>query len=493
MRRGPALGLGAALLLAGVAAPAATPASPGTSVALGAAASSGTSIALGAAASSGAAASFSRSSKAAPGLETAAWWNSFGDPLLDRLMTQAAQGSLTVRQAQARVRQARAGLGSAKAAQWPTASASASLTRSRDSANALTPGLPAATTTLYQAGFDASWELDFLGGKQKAASAALARYEASLDDLGSARLTLMGEVASNYMVLRGTQALLEITRQNLEVQRQTVQLTGERLRLGLTSSLDVAQAKAQLASTSAGLPALEASILQAIHRLGVLCGQDPTGLLGELAPRRDLPSARGAIAPGLPAELLARRPDLRSAERNLAATLADVGVAKADLYPKFDLTLGLGLQSLDSASFTSSSSRYGSIVPGLSLPIFNRGALKAAVAKKQALYEESLAAFQASYHTALEDVENALASYYSEVSQHRDLEEAALQSQEALALARERYRLGLTSFLDVLTAQASLQTSQGSLCQSETRVLTDLVALYKALGGGWAAPAVASS
>jgi len=209
--------------------------------------------------------------------------------------------------------------------------------------------------------------------------------------------------------------------------------------------------------------------------------------MAELSPAKALPSAQGVIATGLPAELLSRRPDLRKAERNLAAAMADVGVARADLYPKFDLTLGLGLQSLNSSSFGQASSRYWSIVPGLSLPIFNRGQVKAALAQKQAVYEEQVAAFRASYHSALEDVENALTNYYAEKGRHQSLEESLRHSQEALNLAQERYRQGLTSFLDVLTAQTALHTAQSSLSQSDARLLTDLVSLSKALGGGWKA------
>ncbi|WP_005033486.1 efflux transporter outer membrane subunit [Holophaga foetida] len=421
----------------------------------------------------------------AKGLESNAWWKAFGDPTLDTLLSRAIQGSLSIQQAQARVLQARATLGSAKADQWPAVNATASGTRSNTSDNAY--GYATPTTSLYQAGFDATWELDLFGGKRKAREAAQARLEASVEDLGDVILTLQGDVATNYIALRSNQALLEITRQNAESQRQTAEVTEERYRLGLTSYLDVAQAKAQLSTTSSEIPSLEASVKQSIHRLGILLGQEPTALAGELSQSSALPSAQGLIATGLPSELLSRRPDLRKAERNLAAAMADVGVAKADLYPKFDLTLGLGLQSLQASSFTKAASRYWSIVPGISLPIFNRGQVKAEVAQKQAVYEEKLAAFQASYHTALEDVENALTSYYAEKGRHQSLEDSLRHNQEALSLAQERYRRGLTSFLDVLTAQTSLHTAQSSLSQSKARLLTDMVALYKALGGGWKA------
>jgi len=249
----------------------------------------------------------------------------------------------------------------------------------------------------------------------------------------------------------------------------------------------VAQAKTEAASTRADIPTLQAGIKQSMHRLGILLGLEPTALERDLAPVQPLPSAHGVVSAGLPSELIARRPDLRRSERKLAAAMADIGVAKSDLYPKFDLTLGLGLESSQTSNFASVSSRYWSIVPGLSLPIFNRGKLKAAVADKQAVYEEQLAGFQASFHSALEDVENALANTYSEQERHRDLEEALRQDQDALTLAEERYRLGLTSFLDVLTTQQSLYAAQNSLSKSEAQMLTNLVTLYKALGGGWKA------
>jgi NodT family efflux transporter outer membrane factor (OMF) lipoprotein len=423
----------------------------------------------------------------ASGLESQAWWQSFGDATLDGLVRRATEGSLTLQQAQARILQARATLGSAKADQWPSVTASASMNRSDTSDNATSPSVATSATTLYQAGFDASWEVDLFGGKRKTKEAAQARYEASVEDLHAARLTLAGDVATNYIALRSNQALLEITRRNAETQRQTVTLTGERHRLGLISGLDVAQARAQLAATTAEIPSLEASIRQSIHRISLLLGQEPTALVEELSAAKPLPSAQGNLATGLPSELLERRPDLRSAERNLKAAMADIGAARAELYPRFDLTFGLGLQSTQTSTFASISSRYGSIIPGLSLPIFNRGALKANVAKKEAVYQEALAAFRASYHTALEDVENALSNYYAEKGRRQDLEESLAQSQQALALAQERYQRGLTSFLNVLTAQSSVQEAQRSLSQSEARVLTHLVSLHKALGGGWSA------
>ncbi|MBP1628663.1 MAG: putative multidrug efflux system, outer rane subunit (efflux pump component) (TolC family), partial [Holophagaceae bacterium] len=238
----------------------------------------------------------------APGLENAAWWKAFGDPTLDSLITRSVQGSLSVQQAQARILQARATLGSAKADQLPSVNGTASLTRGNTSDNAY--GYVTPTTSLYQAGFDASWELDLFGGKRKAREAAQARLEASVEDLGDVILSLQGDVATNYITLRSNQALLGIARQNAEAQRQTAEVTEERYRLGLTSYLDVAQAKAQLSGTTAEIPTLEAGVRQSIHRLGILLGLEPTALMGELSEARALPQAQGVIATGLPSELL---------------------------------------------------------------------------------------------------------------------------------------------------------------------------------------------
>lgn len=423
----------------------------------------------------------------AAGLDQAAWWKAFQDPVLDSLIDRAVTGSLDLRQAQARIVQARADLTTAAAALAPSVEGTASVTRAGTSRN-VTGGY-AGTYTQYQAGFDASWEIDLFGGLAKGREKAQAGYAASLEDLNATRLTLLGDVASGYIALRSAQAQLDIARRSAEAKNRNAELTGERWRRGLVSQLDAAQAQAQAAQARAGIPSQEASVQQAIHRLGTLLGQTPEALVDELTTARPLPECPTAGVTGLPSELLARRPDLRKKERDLAAAMADVGVAKADLYPSFDLTLGLGLESLGTGNFASRSSRYWSIVPGLSLPVFNRGKLKAAVTRKQAVYDEDLAAFQAAWHSALEDVENALSSCYAERARRRDLEQSLAQSRKAADLAQERYRRGLTTFLDVLSAQSTLYSAESDLSQSRADLLTHYVALCKALGGGWNIPA----
>jgi NodT family efflux transporter outer membrane factor (OMF) lipoprotein len=303
--------------------------------------------------------------------------------------------------------------------------------------------------------------------------------------LHAVTLTLLGDVASNYIALRVRQAQLQITRNNLAAQQDTVGLTKERYRLGLTSYLDVTQAEALRTATEANLPPLEAAIKASMHRIAILLAKEPAALDADLAPARPLPTVEGVLAPGLPAELLARRPDLRAAERQLAAASADIGVATSDLYPTFDLTLGLGLQANNSSTFAERASRYWSIVPGVVLPIYDGGRRRAVIQAKQAVYDELLARYRATYNSALEDVENALTAYYAERDRNRILTESVRVSEDALALALDRYRRGLTTFLDVLAAQRALYTAQNNLTESSGQLLTDLIALYKALGGGW--------
>ena len=378
------------------------------------------------------------------------------------------------------------------AAFLPSIEATGSVTRSggginTTASNSTSPSALATTAgTIFQAGFDASWEIDVFGGTRRSVEAARAKLEASVEDLRATLLTLLGDVAKNYADLRANQAGLSITRRNVEAQQQTVEVTRERFKLGLTSYLDVAQAEAQKAATESNLPTLEASIKQSIHRLGILLGKEPNALKAELSPVRPIPQPNGVMATGLPSDLLARRPDLRQVERQLAAASADIGVATAELYPKFDLTAGLGLQESSVSKFLKASSgRYWSLVPGVTWNLFDGGKARATVKNKRAVYEEKLAKYHASFLTALEEVENALAAYYAEQTKRRILAESVSANQEAVTLAHERYRKGLTNFLDVLTAENSLYTAQSNLSKSEANLLTDLISLYKALGGGW--------
>jgi NodT family efflux transporter outer membrane factor (OMF) lipoprotein len=426
-------------------------------------------------------------------LEEIAWWKAFADPVLNGLIEQAAKTNLDLEQARARIVQGRADVTKAGAAALPSINAIGSVTRSQGGASTITSGsssspesLATAAGTIFQAGFDASWEIDVFGGTRRSVEASRARLEASVEDLRATLLTLLGDVAKNYADLRANQAGLSITRRNVAAQQQTVEVTRERFRLGLTTYLDVAQAEAQKAATESNLPTLEAAIKQSIHRLGILLGKEPNALKAELSLVRPIPQPNGVMATGLPSDLLARRPDLRQVERQLVAASADIGVAAAELYPKFDLTAGLGLQESSVSKFLKASSgRYWSLVPGVTWNLFDGGKARATVKNKRAVYEEKLAKYRSSFLTALEEVENALAAYYAEQTKRRILAESVRANEEAMTLAKERYRRGLTSFLDVLTAENSFYTAQSNLSKSEANLLTDLISLYKALGGGW--------
>jgi multidrug efflux system outer membrane protein len=424
-------------------------------------------------------------------LDQTAWWKAFNDRLLERLISEAINNNLDIKQAQARIVQARAEAAQAGASLWPQVSAGGSVTRSDASQNAMgTTGAPVGSGTTsphtnYKAGFDASWELDVFGGTRRSIEASQARLDASREDLNATLLTLLGDVAVNYISLRASQEQLDITRRNIGAQRESEEVTRERNKLGLTSYLDVAQAQAQRTTTESGIPILETAIKQTIHRLGILLGKDPSALSSQLSPAGPLPESAGLTAAGLPSDLLQRRPDLLRAERSLAAASADIGVATAELYPKFDLTLGLGLESIGMGNFFDSKNRYWSIAPGFSQLIFNAGKSRAAIAGKKAAYDEAAAGYTQLFNKALEEVENALAAYYGEQERRRILMDSVRANKEAVELASDRYKRGLTSFVDVLITQRSLYNAQSSLSQANANLLTDMVALYKALGGGW--------
>lgn len=419
----------------------------------------------------------------APHLDQFAWWQAFNDPILNSLIDQADQSNLDLAQARARIVQARSSLTIAGAARLPELNTSGLLTRSDYGTNTL--GGSRGLSTVYLAGFDASWEIDVFGGLRRGVESAQATADASEEAFHATLLTLRGDLAKNYIELRSNQALLDITQQNVAAMQQTMEVTQARYRYGLNSYLDVAQAAAQKATTAADVPTLKAAIKLSIHRIAVLCGQEPNALNLLLAEPRPMPSYAGLVATGLPAELLSRRPDLRQAERKLAAASADIGVATAELYPKFDLTLGLGLQSYNASSFLERASRYWTIIPGISLPLFNAGKTTAQIESKRAAYDESLASYRATFNTALEEVENALASWYEEQARQQTLVEAVSASEQAVKLAEDSYRRGLTTYLSVLSAENSLFNAQRSHSQSQANLLTDLIALNKALGGGW--------
>lgn len=414
------------------------------------------------------------------------WWTLLGDQQLNSLIARTVAANKDLQVAEARIREARARRGITAAGAWPEVDLGGAYTRSRRSENSSSTSSSAVgAQDLFQAGFDAVWEMDIFGGVRRAVEAADAGIAAEEENRRDVLVSLLAEVARNYVELRGSQRRIVTARENIATQQQTLELTQGRFAAGLSSKLDVAQAEAQLATTTALIPSLERAVREAIHRLGVLAGLPPTALLAELTGESALLSQPAEIPVALPSELLRRRPDIRRAERELAAATAMVGVATAELFPRFSLTGLVGLQSNNLSDLATSGSRYWSIGPALSLPLFDGGRIRAGIDVQNALQEQALLAYEQTVLTAFEEVENALVAYDREQATRHSLEQAVNANQQAWTIADELYRTGLVDFLSVLESQRALYFSQDQLVQSDQRVFLDLVALFKALGGGW--------
>ena len=422
------------------------------------------------------------------------WWLVFKDPELSSLVERAIKANLDLQLAEARIHEARATTRIEAAPLWPEFDATSSFSRTLQSQNSAQIGSTSLSAVsvisnqpmnLYQQGFDASWEIDVFGGTRRSVESAQASFEASIYDRNDVLLTLLGEVASGYIDLRSYQKQLEVTENNLAAQTGTLKLTRARYEGGLASDLDVAQQEAQVASTASQIPTLETSCRQSIHGLGILLGEQPDALSEELSSPAPIPVAPPELPLGLPSELLRRRPDIRRDEKKLAATVANIGVATADLFPKFSLTGATQLQSISVSNLLSEGSLYWTFGPTVTWPIFQGGKIVANIDKANAQRDEALITYQQTILNALEEVENGIVAFSRERERDQYLLEEVSASQRALDLSTELYLGGLKNFLDVLDAQRTLLTSENDLATSQAAVSKDLVALDKALGGGW--------
>jgi multidrug efflux system outer membrane protein len=428
-----------------------------------------------------------------------AWWKTYNDPILNRLIVDAANSNLSLQQAETLIRDARALRKAAIAAGLPSLGSHANINRRRNNTSAAALSQTGTTSTtssgggfgignqiidIFQMGFDAQWELDFFGGVRRAIEAADATLEMQEENRRDVLVTMLGEVARNYIDLRANQRLVAITENNLRAQQDIVAMTQARQRAGLASSLEVAQAQSQAATTQAQVPVYATLVQQSIHALSVLLGREPGALAEYLQRGAPIPFAAAPAVAELPSELLQRRPDIRRAERQLAVSNAQVGIATAELYPKVNLAAFLGLQNINIASFTPVGKSW-SMAASLSLPIFNWGKLQANIKSKKAQYEQTLLAYQSTVLNAFQEVEDDLVAYVQEQQRRTALAEAVEANTLALELAKERYRKGLTAFLDVLVSQRALLETESELAGSDAKVSSNLVALYKALGGGW--------
>jgi multidrug efflux system outer membrane protein len=414
----------------------------------------------------------------------AQWWKQFGDPTLDALIRRAAAHNLDLRIAVARLAESRALLGGAKSQQWPTIDAGASYSRSREQQ----PGFSdqRSTVTAYQAGFDASWEIDVFGGVRRSVEAARADLGASEAALQDAQVSLFAEVARNYFALRGTQQRIAIARRNIANQRDTLQVIRARAEVGTASEQDVASASAQLSAVEAQLPLLDAQARAGEYRLAVLLGERPGELDVDLSPGAFRPI--DAMLPiGDVGDVLARRPDVRTAEREYAAATARIGVAKADFFPHLSLGGFLGFLAGRSNDFGNPSTRAWSIMPSITWHGLDVQRVRANLHASEARADAAQANYRRTVLEAIEDVDNAVTGYNQQHASVAKLIDQARASRRAADLARIRYKEGATGFLELLDAERVQLAAEDALAQGEAAIDTRAVALYKALGGGWQA------
>lgn len=413
--------------------------------------------------------------------QLAQWWTVFNDTHLTRLIRRAAAENLDLKQAAARLREARARRLLTEADQYLVLDVTGSATRSRGSENSGSGN----TRTLYAAGFDAGWEIDVFGGVRRSVEAAEADFMASQEDLRNVMVSLTAEVALNYIQLRTFQARLATAQMSINNQEEIYQLTQWRFNAGLTDKLDVHRARSSLESTRARIPSLRTSVEEAKNRLAVLIGAHPGKLHIDLGNIKPLAAVPLNVAVGIPADMLRQRPDVRRAEQELAAQTARIGVATADLYPKLSLNGSIGFNALSSGDLLSSDSRSSSFGPRIAWRIFDAGAVRRNIEVQSAKQEQALMAYESTVLSALEETENVLVAYAEEQQRRNSLVEAVRAAQQALELAEFKYQAGLVDFIALLDAQRSLLSYQDELSISDGTVSSNLIRLYKTLGGGW--------
>ncbi len=418
----------------------------------------------------------------------ASWWSTLDDPYLSNLIERAVKGNLDLKKAQARVREARAQRGVAMAGLFPTLDASGAATRNKSADNFSSNGSDDFRnnwTDLYNSGFDASWEIDIFGGVRRSVEAAQRDLEASREGLRDTLVSLVAETAQNYVDVRSYQRRIAVAESNFKAQKSTYDLVAWRHQAGLTDELAVQEARYNLENTRSQIPALKTGLEKAMNRIAVLLGEQPGAIHAYLELPLPIPSTSFEVAVGIPADVLRRRPDVRQAERQLAAQTARVGVATADLYPKLTLNGSIGLESLNSNNLFTSGSSSWSFGPRITWAIFRGGAIRQKIEVQSALQEQALAHYERTVLGALEDVENALTAYSEELKRREALKAAEEAARSAVEMAEHKYEAGLINFIVVLDAQRSLLSFQEQLAQSEGAIVANLVKLYKALGGGW--------
>jgi NodT family efflux transporter outer membrane factor (OMF) lipoprotein len=430
------------------------------------------------------------------------WWKQFGDAKLNELVDRARAGNLDLKIAALRVAQSRAQRTIATGERWPAVNASAGYQRRRESEYGVSTRLidilaqPGDTRDqiiealaepydVYEAGFDATWELDLWGRVRRAVESADANVSAGTEGFHDAELTIVAEVTRAYLELMGIRDQLRIARDDVASGTDELEITGFRVKGGLVSELDLSVQKAQVSTVRAQIPALEHQEAALQNALALLVGADPDALRSELAVHPSPPAAPRIVQAGVPSELARRRPDIRRAEAELHAATAEIGVAVADLYPRISLTGSFVQQSLDASDFAEWGARQWVVGPSISLPIFQGGRLRSVVELRELQQQEAAVNYQRTVLNAWHEIENALGAYAAEQRRNRELGEVVTASRDAYEIAHVRYQHGLVNYLVDLDAHRTLLQAERAYSESNTQIGVQLVALYKALGGGW--------
>jgi NodT family efflux transporter outer membrane factor (OMF) lipoprotein len=421
-----------------------------------------------------------------PDLQT--WWELFNDPVLNDLIAQAGQGNIDLKIATARIEEARYLRGIAKSGLFPQldATGTAQIQRFSEETVPVPPG-DDRVTGYYSLGLEAAWELDLWGRIRRSVQSGTAAMEASIEDYRDLLVVLYAEVAINYMELRTLQDRIQLAQQNAEIQRRTLQLTKDRKRFGLAPQLDVSQAELNLSRTESTIPTLRSDLAQTVHRLAVLTGQEPGALRELLREAKPIPSPPDQATVGLPADLLRQRPDLRRAERNLAAQTERIGGAKAEFYPTLYLPGTLSLEAFDAGNLNGGSLAYA-FGPRVRWTIFSAGRVRNQIKVEEIRTEQALYAYEQTVLLALEEVENAMVALAEEHDRQDSLAKSVRAARQSVELVKDLYLSGLTDFQNVLSMERSLFEEEDQLAISEGLLSGNMVRLYKGLGGGWSLP-----
>lgn len=413
----------------------------------------------------------------------AAWWNTFGDDTMRDMIYMALSKNRSLAAARARVTEARAALGMSRSALLPWLDATGSWTNGDPSTRGTQASLGA--FDLYKLGIDASWEIDIFGGRQAQVDAAASDLASAHAALHAAWVSLSSEVALNYVSLCVLYARMATVTENIRIQQETLDMLESKYESGLADALALEQSRYTVAQTRAALPPLRTNIEMTKNALAILLGETPGSIDGLLGPRRPIPRPSADTVIGIPAEGLRKRPDIRAAEMQFIAQTARTRSARADLYPKFRLIGSIGYESFDSGSLIKEGSRGFSIGPSISLPIFHAGAIRRNIRVQTAREEQLLAAYEETVLAAVAEVRNALTAHEQETVRIASLRAGVESARAALEVANDKYNNGLTEFTNVLSAQTALLSLQDQEAESLGAIASDIIRLYKALGGGW--------